>query len=138
MRCKLDGSILFVKLDDGEDFLGEICRALESTGFSSGIILSCAGMLRESVLAYFRGEYVEKPFPNPMEIVSIEGNIARGDDGSLQPHIHVALADENLNVHGGHLRRATVHNTAEIAMLIPKGVSLVRRSVGSRIELFIE
>jgi predicted DNA-binding protein with PD1-like motif len=138
MQCKVDGNVLFIKLDDGEDFLEEICRALESTGFGSGIILSCAGMLRESVLAYFRGEYVEKPFPNPMEIVSIEGNIARGDDGSLQPHIHVALADENLNVHGGHLRRATVHNTAEIAMLIPKGASLIRRRIGSRIELFIE
>jgi hypothetical protein len=36
------------------------------------------------------------------------------------------------------LRRATVHNTAEIAMLIPRGVSLIRRRVGSRIELFIE
>jgi predicted DNA-binding protein with PD1-like motif len=138
MRCKLDGSILFIKLDDGEDFLGEICRALESTGSSSGVILSCVGMMREIVLAYFKGEYIERALPSPMEIVSVEGNIAQGDDGSLQPHIHVALADESLKVYGGHLRRATVHNTAEIAMLIPRGVSLVKRRVNSRIELFIE
>jgi predicted DNA-binding protein with PD1-like motif len=134
MRCKLDGNILFIKLDDGEDFLGEICRALESTGSSSGVVLSCAGMMRNTILAYYKGEYIERALPSPMEIISVEGNIARGDDGSLQPHIHVALADENLNVYGGHLRGAMVHNTAEIAILIPRDVSLIRRRTG----LFIE
>lgn len=138
MQYKLDGNMFFIKLGDGEDFLGRISEALESVGAGSGIILSCVGMLRESVLAYFRGEYLEKRIPDPMEIVSVEGNIAREDSERLQPHVHVALADDSLNVYGGHLRRAIVHNTAEIALLIPRGIKLVRRRIDSRIELFFE
>lgn len=138
MRFKLEGQILLLKLDDGEDFLGSLCEALEVEGVHSGFILSCAGMLRDSILAYFKGEYLERPLPNPMEIVSMEGNIARGDDGVLQPHVHVALADEALNVYGGHLRKATVHNTAEVAVLAPGKTRLIRRKVDSRLELFFE
>lgn len=137
MRYKLVENMLFIKLDDGEDFLGSLCEILERVA-DSGIILSCVGMLRESVLAYFRGEYLEKALPSPMEIVSMEGNIARGGDGRLQPHVHAALADEILNVYGGHLRGAIVHNTAEVVIMIPRDVKLVRRRVDSRIELFIE
>lgn len=138
MRYKRDDHILFIKLDDGEDFLKGICKTLKSIGADSGVILSCAGMLRESVLAYFRGEYLEKAFPSPMEIVSVEGNIARGDDGEFHPHVHAALADEFLNICGGHLRRAIVHNTVEIALLIPRSVKLTRKIIDSRIELFFE
>lgn len=138
MRYKLDGNTLFIKMDDGEDFLRGLCEILERVGADSGIILSCVGMLRESVLAYFRGEYLEKALPSPMEIISVEGNIVRGDDERLQPHIHVALADEALNVYGGHLRRAIVHNIAEIMIMVPKGVKLVRRRINSKMELFFE
>ncbi|MEM2187835.1 MAG: DNA-binding protein [Nitrososphaerota archaeon] len=138
MRYRLAENMLFIKLDDGEDFLGGLCEIMEASGADSGIILSCVGMLRDTVLAYFRRDYLERALPSPMEIVSIEGNIARDDDGRLQPHVHATLADESLNVHGGHLRRATVHNTAEIAMMIPIGVKLVRKKIDSRIELFFE
>lgn len=138
MRYRLVEGMLFIKLDDGEGFVEGLCEIMEKAGVYSGIILSCVGMLREVVLAYFRGEYIESVLPSPMEIVSMEGNIARGDDGGLQPHVHVALADESLNVYGGHLRRAIVHNTAEVAMMIPRDVKLVRRRVDSRIELLFE
>ena len=55
IRYKLDDQVLFVKLDDGEDFLGKICEALEKIGADSGVILSCAGMLRNILFAYFKG-----------------------------------------------------------------------------------
>ena len=138
MKYKVGGSILMVKLDDGEDFLERLHEALREAGVNSGVILSCAGMFRNSRIAFFKGEYAGRDFPEPMEIVSMEGNIALGEDGKIFPHIHVCLADESQKAHGGHLLGATVHNTAELAILILKDVKLLRRKTDSRVELQIE
>ena len=135
MRYKLSENILFIKFDDGEDFLKSVCAALEEAGIDVGVILSCVGMFRNTKVAFFKEEYVGRMLPDPMEIVSMEGNIALGEDNKPLPHIHVCLADGSMNVHGGHLIEATVHIRAELIVLILRGLKLLRRKTDLGMEL---
>ena len=42
-------------------------------------------------------------FPQPSELVSISGNIARKEDGSSFTHIHACWAEDDGTVFAGHM-----------------------------------
>ena len=48
-----------------------------------------------------------------MEITSLLGNVSQMN-GEVYLHLHITLADENYNVHGGHLTSAVISATGEI------------------------
>lgn len=55
-----------------------------------------------------------------MEIVSLEGNIAR-KDGEPILHLHTSVACEDCRVFGGHLHSADISVTAEIIIDVIDG-----------------
>ncbi len=84
---------------------------MENNRFKSGIIVSIVGSLKETHLRMSNGN--KKSFKGSFEIVSAEGTISQ--DGV---HVHLAVADENGSVYGGHLLRGcTIHTTAEICVI---------------------
>lgn len=71
------------------------------------------------VLGYFdwqKKEYRRIPIAEQVEVVSLLGNIACGEDGkpTLHPHIVVAKADGS--AHGGHLLEGRVRPTLELVV----------------------
>ena len=80
----------------------------------SGIIICMVGSISHAVLRMANGE--KKIFNGPFEIVSAEGTCA-----SNGVHIHIAIADEEGAVYGGHLLEGcNVHTTAEIGIIESK------------------
>lgn len=102
---------LMLRLKDGEDLLS----TLVGLDVSSGVILNGVGMLRNLKLGYWTGTTYEiELIPESVELLSLQGNVARNEDGELVVHCHATVAKRGGAAMGGHVLQATVHNTAEI------------------------
>ena len=117
MEYREKGGIIFIRLHQDEDLfesLREICRTCE---LEVGVVISGIGMLKQAELSYFveSGRYSPILFPEPLELVSLTGNIIRKDDCHI--HLHAVLARENKETLAGHLSRGKVNVTNEIVIL---------------------
>ena len=118
MEYREKGDIIFIRLHQDEDLfesLREICRECE---LGVGVLISGIGMLKQAELSYFveSGRYSPILFPEPLELVSLTGNIIiRKDDCHI--HLHAVLARENKETLAGHLSRGKVNVTNEIVIL---------------------
>jgi predicted DNA-binding protein with PD1-like motif len=124
----VEGNMAVIKLSDGEDFFSSLRRELESLKVDSGLVLSGIGMMREVKLGYFEGEgeYGETTEGGPLELTSMQGNIALSE-GDLVFHLHVTGALPDGSVRGGHLLSGIVHVVNEIALLRLGTIRLERR-----------
>jgi len=117
------GDGLMVRLKDGE----ELTASLASLKVDSGVILNGVGMLRALELGFFTGSgYDIERIDEPVELLSLQGNFARKDEKGVV-HCHAAVARRGGVALGGHVMRATVHNTAEIYIYRLSGIRLERR-----------
>jgi uncharacterized protein len=118
-----NGREVVVRLADGEDLVQSL-RALQ---LESAVIAAGIGMLRELRLGFWNGRsYDETRIESPVELLSMQGTIARGPEGQVI-HCHVCVAGHEGHAQGGHLMAATVTNTAEITLLLVPGIHLERR-----------
>ncbi len=112
-----------VRLEDGED----VHERLQSLGITAGAVVAGIGMLRDVTLAFWNGqEYVEHLVKGPVELLSLQGNFSL-KEGEPFVHLHTVLGMPDTLVVGGHLMRATVHETNEIIIRKLPGVAMERR-----------
>ena len=115
---------LMLRLKDGESLV----PALIELDVSSAVILNGVGMLRDLRLGYWNGkEYELESVEEPVELLSLQGNLARGEDGQIALHCHATVAKRGGAALGGHILQATVHNTAEIYIHKLSGIELKRK-----------
>lgn len=91
-------------IEKGADLYNTIARIIQENQVRIGRVTGM-GAVQRAKLAYYdqKGlEYREISFNEPMEIVSLYGNISI-KDGKPFAHIHVSLSDERGRAHGGHL-----------------------------------
>ncbi|MDI9623474.1 MAG: DNA-binding protein [Methanothermobacter sp.] len=82
----------------------------------SGIIVSGIGSLKRATLRLADEKIVK--IEGPFEIISMQGTITA--DGI---HVHMAIANKNGKIIGGHLKGGCmVHTTVEIAILPYNGI----------------
>ena len=76
------GRDLFVRLDKGEE-IHESIRSLSEQGITAAAITSGIGRIRGTVIGYLdsKGVYQKVTLDEPMELVSMQGNLAPGPDG---------------------------------------------------------
>ncbi len=129
MQFAQENDLYLVKLNDGEDLLESLKQLASSSEAKCFAILCGVGMLREVKLGYFVGDgkYDITEFKEPMELISLQGNLVRKEDGEFVVHAHVALADKAKNLHGGHLVRGIVHNTNEIILKAFRSIEAIRK-----------
>ena len=118
MEYRRFGRDLFVRLDKGER-LHDTIRSLSDNGISTAALTSGIGRVRETEIGFLDsdGIYQKMKIEEPMELLSMQGNLAPGPDGPFT-HIYIVASDANHVVRGGHLFEATVEVTAEIHMRI--------------------
>ncbi len=122
IKAKSDDSVV-LRLQDGE----RVPDALLQLGTTSAAVVAGVGMLRDVVLGYWDGDrYVEEPLDEAVELLSLQGNIGHLNERPVV-HAHVVVGRRDLSALGGHLLRATVHNTLEVIVLTLPGVRLERR-----------
>ena len=127
MKSRMEGNILIVRLEDGENLMSSLKKAVEVNNVSSGIVLTGIGMLRDFEIGYYDGnDYVKKRIKEPHELVAFHGSIA-SEPNNMRFHIHAALANPEHRIIGGHLFSATVGVVNEISILVLKDEVLVRR-----------
>lgn len=126
---KLDEMYL-LRAERGEELLtciGELCEKEKITaGFVMGI--GAVGTVEMGLFKTAEKRYISRELQRDFEIVSLTGNITRMD-GKPYLHLHIAVADEEQNVRGGHLNRAVVSATGEI-VIVPAGAPAGRRFSG--------
>ena len=76
-------------------------------------------LVRNTAIGFLdeEGVYQRVVVDEPMELLSMQGNLAPGPDGPFS-HIHIVASDDDHVVRGGHLFEATVEVTAEIHMRV--------------------
>ncbi len=114
-----EGNWIFIRMDDGEDFYEILDMVLKKYDMESGLVFGGAGMLRDFEIGWFNdkiGSYEKEEVKTPCELISLNGNISL-KDGTPFAHIHASLGKPDKSVIGGHLFRATVNNTVEMALL---------------------
>ncbi len=115
MKSAMEGSLILVKLDDGEDLLAMLRMVAEHYRIESGLIHWGIGAVRDFEIGYFDGhEYHRRVFGPPHEMLSLHGTITPKTD--LAMHIHISAAGPGFQVVGGHLFKATVATLGEICV----------------------
>ena len=118
MEHRRVGRDVFVRLDVGDEMHTSI-RELSEHGISAAAITSGIGRIRNTVFGYLDadGVYQKEVLEAPVELLSVQGNLAPGPDGAFT-HIHIVASDDDHTVHGGHLFEATVEVTAEMHLRV--------------------
>lgn len=113
------GEFLVLRLARGDEVLQCVLAAARAHGVRAGIV-SGIGAVSGAVVEFFDSETRvcrEIAFSEPMEIVSLGGNLSQ-KGAEPYAHLHVALGSEEGQVYGGHLVSATVGATAELFVQI--------------------
>lgn len=104
-----------MRLIKGEEIISTVTQFCKSQNIMSGELLGIGAVEKAELGFYYldRKEYEWRKFENPMEIVSLTGNIALVD-GEPFLHIHTVLSDSNFQTVGGHMKEGVVGATCEI------------------------
>ncbi len=118
MDYREDQGLIMVRLHQNEDLfesLEGVCRACD---VRTGVFLSGIGMLKQAELSFFvkQGRYATVLFPEPLELVSLTGNVLL-QDGEYKFHLHAVLAKDTKEAVAGHLSKGKINVTNEIVIL---------------------
>ena len=100
MEYQRFGRDLLVRLDKGEE-LHDAIRSLSNHGISTAAITSGIGRVRGTEIGFLdsNGIYQKMKIEEPMELLSMQGNLAPGPDGAFA-HIHIVASDDDHVVRG--------------------------------------
>ena len=118
MQSKEDKDIIIIQLFPDEEVnnkLKEVCRKHD---IKTAVIISGIGQLKNAKLGYFKckGNYTLEKFVEPLEILSLTGNICK-QQGEHILHLHAVLGTEDKKAIGGHFFKGIISVTSEIFIL---------------------
>ncbi|MDR3293677.1 MAG: DNA-binding protein [Clostridiales bacterium] len=117
------GNKIFARIDKGEELLEQLTEIVLAEGIALGSVsvIGAADRIRAGLFEPLTKSYRVNTFERDMEIVSCAGNITQ-KDGKPYLHIHIAAADKDGAVIGGHLNEARISLTGEAVIDIVFGV----------------
>lgn len=120
MEWTRSGEDLFVRLDEGEEIHTSLRTLSDEVGFNAAAITSGIGRTRHNAYGFMDENHIYQRYTilEPSELVTLQGNLARNQDGSAFTHLHATFTDDDTRVHAGHLFEATVEVVAEIHLRI--------------------
>jgi predicted DNA-binding protein with PD1-like motif len=97
------------RLDHSQDLLQGLTDVCRERGFTAGWLHAIGAVQRARVAFYDQQArtYEFREWNEPLEIVSLTGNVSLRDGGPVI-HAHVALADRQGRIVGGHLAPGTI------------------------------
>lgn len=92
------------RVPKGEDLFRWLTQKVNELGIKAGMVSGIGAVTRATIGYYdqIKREYVIKSFEQPMEVLSLKGNVSV-KDGTSFVHLHVVLGKEDFTVVGGHL-----------------------------------
>lgn len=115
MKYQKNGKVICVRLDIGEGIVASISEICEKENILFAEVKGIGAVSSATVGFYNlkRGEYIAQSFDEPMEMVSLLGNVT-AKDGEPYLHLHASFSNEECQLVGGHLTEAVIGVTAEI------------------------
>jgi predicted DNA-binding protein with PD1-like motif len=148
--CKIERIVQF-RVAVGSDLLFAIEEAVARENISCGVIISGIGALRRAIFRNLKifpmkfpvskNDRIYLEITSPMEMVSLGGWIAEGEDGKPKIHAHFSastVVDESVQTLGGHLTEGTIADikvVVAIAVLESGGAMTVVDSVSKDIDI---
>jgi predicted DNA-binding protein with PD1-like motif len=133
---------IIVRIDKGEEIIAELTKVAEKEGVKLGAVcaIGAVNFVKAGLFDADRKKYFVNTFEGDMEIVSLSGNITRRG-GEPYLHIHIAAADGEGRVVGGHLNEGRVSLTCEAVINVFDGGEVGRKfneDVGLNLLDFVE
>lgn len=107
-----------VVLENGEEAVAVLTQFARERNIGAAQI-TAIGAFENAVLGYFdwqRKAYRRIPVDEQVEVVSLIGDVALGEDGSPSLHIHAVLGLADGTTRGGHLLAGRVRPTLEVVL----------------------
>lgn len=116
MEWTTSGDDIFLRLDPGEEIHQSLQKVANALNLNAAAVTSGIGRVRASVYGFMDDDHVyhRRTIEGGAELVALQGNLARHEEGHPFTHLHAVLSDDDLVPAAGHLFEATVHVTAEI------------------------
>lgn len=113
--------VVSLRLAPGEDLRAHLEAVTAARGLTAGCVIAAVGSLSKAFIR-LADDLAPSEFDGPFEIVSLSGTLS--PDG---PHLHIAVADANGIVIGGHLGMGSiVHTTVELVIGELGGLTFAR------------
>ena len=130
MEWTRSGNDVMVRLDPGDEIHSSLCNLVTELDITGASVTSGIGRVRDFDVGYLDSSrvYQHKIVEGPVELLSLQGNIALLD-GSPFSHLHSLASTDAHLVIGGHLFSAVIEITGEIHLRILKDVILTRCEV---------
>lgn len=111
------GNDYCVRLDPGDEILAAVTDAVEANDIRLAFVSGIGAISRCEIGRYLASEqrYETQVHTGEFEIIALTGNITR-KDRMPYVHLHLAFADGDMVMRGGHLTSAIVSVTAEIVI----------------------
>ena len=109
-------AIIFDTSDDPMAGLQQLARK-QNLG---GSHFTAIGAFQDVILGYFdwaKKDYLRIPVGEQVEVLSLVGDIAEGENGEPKLHAHVVLGKRDGTAVGGHLLEARVRPTLEVVLV---------------------
>jgi predicted DNA-binding protein with PD1-like motif len=129
MKSKLlrDQTHLLV-FDRGDEVMETLTRFARENALAA-CSFQAIGALQSVTFAYWNPQtkqYENLQLAEQVEVVSLSGNIAAGEQGEPKVHAHIAVGRRSGELRGGHLVQGTVFPTLEV-ILVDYGGRLDRK-----------
>ena len=124
------GDTVYIRMDRGDEIIKGVLEVCKKEGISSAIFSGIGGCGEAQIQTFVpeTGEFETRTLKGMLELVSLSGNVIRGEDG-LCHHTHAVFCFKDGERHcvaGGHIKSITVLYTAEIE-LRPVAGGVIRR-----------
>ena len=104
-----------IRMDRGEEVMSTLTEFCQREGIRLGSVSAIGAADRATICVYDVVEkvYSKQTFNEPMEVTALVGTVS-SKDGQVHLHLHVTLADAQLNARGGHLNKLVISGTCEM------------------------
>ncbi|KAK3236962.1 hypothetical protein CYMTET_52930 [Cymbomonas tetramitiformis] len=114
-----------VRLTPNSDLLLELKRVVQEENLESAFVMTCVGSTGVTKLQPAGKKLLDLDAKH--EIMALSGTLSVQPQGGVKEHLHLAVADQDGVVHGGHLRMGTiVRTTVEVVLGVIEGIHFSR------------
>lgn len=121
----LQGTVIII--ERGEELVASLASYTKDRGLSSAWLQSGLGGADSATLSFYDIEtkaYIDKTFDEPLEIVSLQGNLS-WVSGEPFWHVHGTFGTRSYQTVSGHVKALRIALTGEL-LLIPLETQLTR------------
>ena len=132
MEYRKIGEAYYIRMDRGDEIISTLLELCEKETISSAVFSGIGGCQSAELQVFIpeTGSFETERLEGMLELVSLNGNVVRDENGKLFHHTHALLSFKKEGQHGmagGHLKATTVLYTAEIELRPTIGGTIGRK-----------